>query len=73
MPMKWTYKFFMNSKFKIQANCNDHVKFYRDIRIDQEALQNWAWKMIFSRFLRSMGAAPQNWLIPQKLQKKPKL
>ena len=33
MPMKWTYKFFMNSQFKIQANCNDHKKFQKDLLI----------------------------------------
>ena len=25
--------FFMNSQFQIQANCNDHVKFHRDLLI----------------------------------------
>ena len=33
MPMKWTYKIFMNSQFKIQANCNDHKKFQKDLLI----------------------------------------
>ena len=33
MPMKWTCKIFMNSQFKIQANCNDHVKFHRHLLI----------------------------------------
>ena len=33
MPMQWTCKIFMNSQFEIQANCNDHVKFHRDLLI----------------------------------------
>ena len=33
MPMKWTYKIFINSQFKIQANCNDHKKFQKDLLI----------------------------------------
>ena len=33
MPMKWTYKIFMNSQFEIQANYNDHKKFQKDLLI----------------------------------------
>ena len=33
MPMMWTYKIFMNSQFEIQANCNDHKKFQKDLSI----------------------------------------
>ena len=33
MPMKWTYKIFMNSQFDIQANCNDHKTFQKNLLI----------------------------------------
>ena len=33
MPMKWTYQTFINSQFEIQANCNDHKKFQKDIQV----------------------------------------
>ena len=33
IPMKWTHKIFMNSQFEIQANCNDHKKFQKDLLI----------------------------------------
>ena len=33
MPMKWANKIFINSQFKIQANCNDHKKFQKDLLI----------------------------------------
>ena len=75
MLMKWTYKIFMNSQFKIQANCNNHVKFHRDLLI--RSTSNLSLKNDFFRdffrfaadFLRSMGAVPQNWLIPQQFHK----
>ena len=75
MLMKWTYKFFMNSQFKMQANCNDHVKFHRDLLI--RSTSKFSPKIYFSPiflvpswFLRSMGAVAQNRLIPQKFHKK---
>ena len=33
MSLQLTYKIFMNSQFYIQDNCNDHVKFHRDLLI----------------------------------------
>ena len=41
IPMKWTYKIFMNSQFKIQANCNDHKKFQKDLLIKSTSKLNW--------------------------------
>ena len=32
--MKWAYKIFINLEFKIQANCNDHKKFQKDLLIE---------------------------------------
>ena len=71
MPMQWTYKNFINSQILIQANCNKHVKFHRDLLIistSKLSLKNDFFTIFFVRswFLRSMGAVAQNWLIPQK-------
>ena len=33
MPMMWTYKIFMNSQLEIQANCNNHKKFQKELLI----------------------------------------
>ena len=74
MPIKWTYKMFINSQFKIQANCNDHKKFRKDLLNKSTSKLNlkiyfFAIFLVRTWFLRSMGAAPQNWLIPQKYHK----
>ena len=40
MPMQWTCKIFMNSQFKIQANCNDRKKFQKDLLIKSTSKLN---------------------------------
>ena len=49
MPMKWTYKIVMNSQFKIQANCNDHKKFQKDLLIKSTSKLSPK-NLFFSRF-----------------------
>ena len=61
-------------QFKIQANCNDHKKFLKDILIKSSSklsLKIYFFAIFWVRtwFLRSMGAVAQNWLIPQKFHK----
>ena len=67
MPLQLTQFFVMNSQLWIQANCNDHVKFHRDLLI--RSTSKLSLKIyFFAIFLVpwSLGAVAENWLIPQK-------
>ena len=58
----------------MQANCNDHKKFQKDLLIKSTSKLNlkndfFAIFLVRTWFSRPIGAVAQNWLIPQKLHK----
>ena len=64
----------VNFKFKIQANCNDHVKFHRDLLVRNTSKFNMkiyflgSYVFFGSHLIFEIHIA-QNWLILQKLRK----